>query len=154
MVQSDPSTYGLPVVFFKDQGVSATEGGGINLGFGVRPEVKVGGFPVIFDREMDYERVGTVVNELIKSGYVDEYTKEIKMELILYNSKIDLFSQIVVTGTNSLDATGMNLESTVSVLDLIVYDWEEDHVRIILEAVYYLSLFGLLLREVSERSDR
>jgi len=145
-----PNEYNLPLTFFHDQRVDDVGGGGALVAFGVRPEVEVTNYPVIFDRKLSYDRIAELMHQIIQSGYVDEHTKEIRMDLVLYNTKIDLFSSIVVTGTNSLDATGMQIESSVTVLDLIVYDFKEDIVRIILEVIYYFSLFGLLLREIHE----
>ncbi|GMI19680.1 hypothetical protein TrRE_jg11734, partial [Triparma retinervis] len=124
--------------------------GGSLVGFGTRPVVILDNFPVIFPRTLDRERVNKI-SLLLDDNYVDEYTTSLTTSMVLFNRKNDIFSFVKVSGTKVDNSIRWKLKTNVYTIDPVVYSTDgKDVSRTIMEFLYLMSLFLLIVRELFE----
>lgn len=91
------------------------------------------------------------ISLLLDQNYIDEFTESLTTSMVLFNRKNDIFSFVEVVGTRVPNSIRWRLRTHVYTIDPVVYSRDgKDVSRSVMEILYFVSLFLLILRELYE----
>mmetsp|Transcript_23905 Transcript_23905/g.80624 ORF Transcript_23905/g.80624 Transcript_23905/m.80624 type:complete len:1056 (+) Transcript_23905:756-3923(+) len=108
-------------------------------------------FPVYWDVNLNYTRARDVTRLAVDGGYFDEFTQQVRIDVVTQNREAPSQLLAVTSVVASLQPEGgVNFEWSVQVIDTELYDDTDDVLRLVLEALFIGWLAMMTIREVVE----
>lgn len=132
---------GLPYGFFETQGSISANSTAQNK--------HVRGFPVVLDVNLNVSRYRDIIQLLKDGGYIDERTRHLRFQLLLFNAETADIG-LVETVVTKLDGGGYGVEWDISIIDAVLYESKNDWLRCLGELTYVGCLGWCIVSEIFE----